>query len=140
MKARRESQSGTCATDVRVAKKMMHGLKSCKYSIKRSSEKIRFRLYTQHHLSVDTSVTSLTKAPDEVDGGGRDGVEEEAEEEDEEEHEQDAQQLPLEVRPDDVLERLPRVHEPQEGRVGSAAQANNRCSSRFRCRCTNYRW
>ena len=83
-------------------------------------------------------MTSLSQVPDEVDGGGWDGVEEEADEEDEKEDEQDAQQLPLEVRPDDVLERLPRVHEPQEGRIRSAAASKQQVLKQvYGARCMN---
>ena len=54
--------------------------------------------------------------------GLRHVVEEEAEEDDEQDEQQQLEDGPLPVVPDDVLKRLQRVGEPQEGRVGTTGR------------------
>ena len=54
-----------------------------------------------------------------VDSGTWSGVEEEDDEGNKEEEDEEFEQLPLEVLPDDVLQGLQWVHEPQERRVGA---------------------
>jgi len=56
-----------------------------------------------------------------VDGSTWSGVEEEDNEGNKEEEDEELEQLPLEVLPDDILQGLQRVHEPQERRVGATA-------------------
>ena len=54
--------------------------------------------------------------------GLRHVVEEEAEEDDEQDEQQQLEDGPLPVVPDDVLKRLQRVGEPQEGRIGTTGR------------------